>query len=338
MAKKEELMMVSLAVALVVFSVGMGIASAQAAGLKKGFYKKSCPQAEAIAQEVVWGRVAGNPELAAKFLRMFFHDCFVRGCDASVLLDSASNTAEKDAAPNLSLAGFEVIDEVKAALERACPGVVSCADIVALAARDSVSFQYKKNLWEVETGRRDGTVSSDQEALDNIPAPTSSFDILLANFSSKGLGLQDLVVLSGGHTIGVGHCNLFSSRLFNFTGKNNPGDIDPSLNPSYAKFLQGQCRRNLADLNDNTTAVPMDPGSSLSFDNHYFVNLKARQGMFTSDAALLTNARAANIVDKLQEPGVFFDHFKNSIKRMGQIGVLTGSSGQIRKKCNVVNS
>ncbi|PUZ56819.1 hypothetical protein GQ55_5G366900 [Panicum hallii var. hallii] len=329
---------VSLVLALLVFSAaGVGTASAQAPGLKKGFYKKSCPRAEDIAREVVWARVAGNRELAAKFLRMFFHDCFVRGCDASVLLDSPTNTAEKNAPPNLSLAGFDVIDEVKAALERACPGVVSCADIVALAARDSVSFQYKRNLWEVETGRRDGTVSSDQEALADIPAPTSTFDILLSNFSSKGLGLQDLVVLSGAHTIGVGNCNLFSSRLFNFTGKNNPSDIDPALNPSYARFLQGQCRRNLQDPNDNTTVVPMDPGSSLSFDNHYFVNLKAHQGMFTSDATLLTNGRAANIVDKLQDPGVFFDAFKNSIKRMGQIGMLTSANGQIRKKCNVVN-
>ena len=122
---------------------------------------------------------------------------YVQGCDASVLLDSPTNTAEKDAAPNLSLAGFDVIDEVKAALERACPGVVSCADIVALAARDSVSWQYKRSLWEVETGRRDGTVSSDQEALNDIPALSSAFDILLPNFSSKGLGLQVLVVLSG---------------------------------------------------------------------------------------------------------------------------------------------
>ena len=66
----------------------------------------------------------------------------MQGCDASILLDStAHNKAEKAAVPNLSLGGFDVIDEVKTQLEKTCPGIVSCADIVALAARDSVSFQ-----------------------------------------------------------------------------------------------------------------------------------------------------------------------------------------------------
>jgi peroxidase len=71
--------LVTVAVALLlVFSCCVHDVSAQAAGLKKGFYKKSCPQAEATAQRVVWAHVACNRELAAKFLRMFFHDCFVR--------------------------------------------------------------------------------------------------------------------------------------------------------------------------------------------------------------------------------------------------------------------
>lgn len=55
-----------------------------------------------------------------------------------MLLDSINGTAEKNADPNLTLAGFDVIDACKAAVEAICPRIVSCADIVALAARDAV--------------------------------------------------------------------------------------------------------------------------------------------------------------------------------------------------------
>jgi hypothetical protein len=62
-----------------------------------------------------------------------------QGCDASILLDSSGSiVSEKRSNPNRDSArGFEVIDEIKAALEAACPGTVSCADILALTARDS---------------------------------------------------------------------------------------------------------------------------------------------------------------------------------------------------------
>lgn len=66
--------------------------------------------------------------------------CLFQGCDASVLLDDTHDfVGEKTAAPNLnSLRGFEVINEIKSELELVCPQTVSCADILATAARDSV--------------------------------------------------------------------------------------------------------------------------------------------------------------------------------------------------------
>lgn len=64
--------------------------------------------------------------------------CHLQGCDGSILLNSTQNSqAEKDSFPNLSLRGYQIIDRAKSAVEKACPGVVSCADIVALVARDA---------------------------------------------------------------------------------------------------------------------------------------------------------------------------------------------------------
>jgi peroxidase len=110
--------------------------------LKLHFYGHACPQMEAIVGSLVAKAHAEDPRMAASLLRMHFHDCFVQGCDASVLLDADGSgrfVTEKRSNPNKdSLRGFEVIDEIKAALEHACPHTVSCADIVAVAARDSV--------------------------------------------------------------------------------------------------------------------------------------------------------------------------------------------------------
>ncbi|CAK7324875.1 unnamed protein product [Dovyalis caffra] len=311
---------------VVVFTV---VGFCQAGDLRKNFYRNSCPEAEAIVKNITERHAETNLNLPAKLLRLHFHDCFVRGCDASVLINSTANsTAEKDATPNLSLAGFDVIDEIKTELENKCPSKVSCADIVALAARDAVSLQFKKPMWEVLTGRRDGNVSLASEALAEIPTPFSNFSTLLQSFNSKRLTVHDLVVLSGAHTIGVGHCNLFSNRLYNFTGK---GDQDPNLNSTYAAFLKTKCQ----SLSDNTTTVEMDPGSSQNFDSSYFVILQQKKGLFQSDAALLTNKNSNKIVGELLNSTDFFKEFGQSMKRMGAIGVLTGSSGEIRKKCSM---
>ncbi|KAL8490536.1 hypothetical protein ACS0TY_022526 [Phlomoides rotata] len=105
-----------------------------------GFYLNTCPEAEPIIFSWVEKAVSDDPRMPASLLRLHFHDCIVNGCDASVLLDDTpSFTGEKTAAPNAkSLRGFEVIDAIKADLEYVCPQTVSCADILAVAARDSV--------------------------------------------------------------------------------------------------------------------------------------------------------------------------------------------------------
>ncbi|XP_050238896.1 peroxidase 24-like [Mercurialis annua] len=292
----------------------------------------SCPQLETISRKITWKRVASNPTLPAKLIRMQFHDCFVRGCDGSILLDSTNTSkAEKEAIPNRSLSGFDVIDEIKAEVEDKCPGLVSCADILALAARDAVSYQFRRSLWPVATGRKDGRVSLESDADRDIPSPAANFTVLLQQFQTLGLDVEDLVALSGAHTIGVGHCVIITKRLFNFTGN---GDTDPTLDKNYANFLKKQCSNPSPN---STTTVEMDPQSSLNFDTNYFVAINQNKGLFQSDAALLSNTEAAKFSGIFENPEAFFPSFAKSMVKMGSIGVLRGNQGEIRKKCNIVN-
>ncbi|KAG8080269.1 hypothetical protein GUJ93_ZPchr0007g3600 [Zizania palustris] len=307
--------------------------------LEVGHYRQSCPAAESIVRATVEGYFSRDPTVTAPLLRLHFHDCFVRGCDGSVLLNTTttSGPAEKDAMPNQSLDGFYVIDAAKAALESQCPGVVSCADILALVARDAVSLATAGNtggasLWEVQTGRRDGRVSSAAEAVANLPSSFADFAKLKEQFASKGLNVKDLAILSGAHAIGNSHCASFAKRLYNFTGN---GDADPSLDPSYAAALRARCPPQF----DNATTVEMVPGSSTSFDTDYYKLVVSRKGLFHSDQALLQDQEAGALVYFLQGSSTqdFVQRFGVSMVRMGRAGVLTGSAGEIRKNCALVN-
>ncbi|CAL9778714.1 unnamed protein product [Musa acuminata subsp. burmannicoides] len=307
--------------------------SAEEQGLSLGYYSKTCPNAEAIVFEEMAKVIKVAPSLAGPLLRMHFHDCFVRGCDGSVLLNSTKgNVAEKDAHPNLSLRGYGVIDRVKAKLEKACPGIVSCADILAFVARDAVVLS-KGPYWPVPTGRRDGFVSRANETK-QLPPPTANITTLISMFASKGLSVKDLVVLSGGHTIGISHCSFFSDRLYNFTGKATPTDIDPTLDKYYLAKLRTICKPN-----DAVTFVEMDPGSFRTFDTGYYKLVAKSRGVFHSDEALLQHPLTKAYV--LSHAGAseseFFKDFGDSMINMGNVGVLTGSAGEVRKKCSVVN-
>ncbi|XP_006354312.1 peroxidase 40 isoform X2 [Solanum tuberosum] len=300
--------------------------------LSFGLYLNSCPEAEAIIFSWVESAVSQDPRMAASLLRLHFHDCFVNGCDASVLLDDTPNfSGEKTAGPNLnSLRGFEVIDNIKADLEYACPQTVSCADILSIAARDSVVLSGGLG-WQVQMGRKDSLTASKTAANNNIPGPNSNIATLVTNFQNLGLSLQDMVTLSGAHTIGKARCATFSSRLNN----NNAGVSNSEMNLDFLQSLQQLC-----SANNNTTLANLDDMTPSTFDNHYYVNLLSGKGLLVSDQVLATgdddNTReiVQNYVD---DPSVFLEDFKNSMLKMGSLPPPTGTNGEIRVNCRVIN-
>ncbi|PUZ43425.1 hypothetical protein GQ55_8G008400 [Panicum hallii var. hallii] len=297
-------------------------ASLVSAQLTANFYDKSCPNALYTIQTAVRSAVAKENRMGASLLRLHFHDCFVNGCDGSVLLDDTPTfTGEKSAVPNNnSLRGFDVIDSIKAQIEGICPQVVSCADILAVASRDSV-VALGGPTWVVNLGRRDSMTASLDTANNDIPAPTLDLSDLTKLFSNKGLGTTDMIALSGGHTIGQARCVNFRDRIYSET------NIDTSLVTS----LKSNCPKKTGDNNIS----PLDASTPYVFDNFYYKNLLNKKGVLHSDQQLFNGGSAdSQTTTYSSNMAKFFTDFSAAMVKMSP---LTGSSGQIRKNCRKVN-
>ncbi|KAK4801599.1 hypothetical protein SAY86_022086 [Trapa natans] len=309
-------------------------------GLHVGFYSRSCPAAESIVRDAVKAAVAADLRNAAVLLRVHFHDCFVEGCDASILIDSG-DTSERLAKGHEGVGGFDIIEGAKAQLEQACPGVVSCADILALAARDAVLLS-DGPFYEVPTGRRDGLFSSVSLAGD-MPEVNDSIEQLKSKFKLKGLSDRDLVLLSGGaHTIGTTACFFMGERLYNFR---STGGSDPAINPNFLPNLTATCP-NGGDVNKR---LPLDPMTEFTFDAQIFRNIKDGFAVISSDARLYDDAGTRSVVDFYvggddigtgsgrTSSSLFGRDFAKAMVKMGQIGVKTGWEGEIRRVCKSFN-
>ncbi|XP_007019580.2 PREDICTED: peroxidase 12 [Theobroma cacao] len=311
------------------FSISEADSSAPiTSGLSWTFYKSSCPKVESIIRKQLKKVFKKDIGQAAGLLRLHFHDCFVQGCDGSVLLDgSASGPSEQDAPPNLSLraTAFEIIDDLRERVHKECGRVVSCSDILALAARDSVYLSGGPD-YDVPLGRRDGlTFATRNVTLQNLPPPTDNADAILASLATKNFDPTDVVALSGGHTIGISHCSSFTNRLY--------PTQDPNMDKTFANNLKGIC----PTANSTNTTV-LDIRSPDKFDNKYYVDLMNRQGLFTSDQDLYTDSRTRAIVTSFAvNETLFFEKFVLSMIKMGQLSVLTGKNGEVRANCSIRN-
>ncbi|KAJ6410908.1 hypothetical protein OIU84_007627 [Salix udensis] len=186
--------------------------------------------------------------------------------------------------------------------------------------------------YDVQAGRRDGKVSLIAETSD-LPGPTLNVDQLTQSFAKKGLSQEEMVTLSGAHTIGRSHCTSFSDRLYKFNGTTSQ---DPSLDATYAASLKQKCPQGSTD---SSLVVPMDTSTPTISDVSYYRDILANRGLFTSDQTLLSNtATASQVNSNSRSPLGWKRKFAAAMVKMGGIGVLTGTTGEIRANCRVINS
>ncbi|PIA60818.1 hypothetical protein AQUCO_00300387v1 [Aquilegia coerulea] len=285
-------------------------AMVSAESLRVGFYQSTCPLAELTVRRSVNRFVSRNPGIAAGLIRMHFHDCFVRGCDASVLLDSIPGSpSEKEHFANKP-------------------------DIIAFAARDS-ACQVGGINYDVPAGRRDGRVSLKDEVIQNLPPPSFNATQLEDNFAKKGLSLDEMVTLSGAHSLGISHCSSFSNRLYTF---NSTHPQDPSMDTRYAVFLKTRCPRLSSKGASRDPTMPLDIGTPNTLDNTYYKELSNHRGLLTSDQTLFDSPSTAGFVkDNILHPSTWAAKFALAMVGVGSIDVKTGTEGEIRKNCKVVN-
>ncbi|KAG2301479.1 hypothetical protein Bca52824_030130 [Brassica carinata] len=306
------------------------LASTAEPRLTTDFYSKSCPRFHDIVRDTISTKQITNPTTAAAVIRLFFHDCFPNGCDASILISStAFNTAERDSPINLSLPGdgFDAVVRAKTALELACPNTVSCSDIISAAARDLLVTVGGPH-YPVFLGRRDSRVSKASllAAGDLLPLPSSPMSKTIRQFESRGFSVREMVALSGAHSIGFSHCKEFIGRV----ARNSTG-----YNPRFAVALRRACSNY---PRDPTLSVFNDISTPNKFDNMYYQNIPKGLGLLESDHGLYSDPRTRPFVDLYaRDQDRFFKDFAKAMQKLSLYGVQTGRRGEIRRRCDAIN-
>ncbi|XP_010526272.1 PREDICTED: probable peroxidase 26 [Tarenaya hassleriana] len=297
------------------------------------YYKvhNTCDDAEAYVRHQVEKLYKNDATIAPKLLRLVYSDCFVSGCDASILLEGPDS--ERTAPQNRGLGGFIMIDKIKQVLEQRCPGVVSCADILNLATRDALHMAGAPS-YPVFTGRRDG-LKSDKRAVD-LPSPSISWNQAMSYFNSKGLNVLDMATLLGSHSIGRARCSYVVDRLYNF---NRTGKPDPAMDESLLSELRYLCPpRTEKGQTDPLVYLNPDSGSSHRFGSSFYSRLLSKKAVLGIDQQLLFNDETKEISEEFSES---FEDFRKSfalsMSRLGSIDVLTGNEGEIRRNCKRIN-
>ncbi|XP_024023203.1 peroxidase 29 [Morus notabilis] len=300
------------------------------AQLAYDYYKFSCPLAESIVKTEILKTYLTDVSAAPAFVRLLFHDCQVQACDASILLYSHESTckSEMESSRNFGVKRLEVINHIKSILEITCPGQVSCADIIALAAKESVFITGGPKI-KIPFGRKDSvTCSSSQLADTKLPAAGIAVDELLRISKSFGMNLEESVAIIGAHTLGIGHCINIVDRLYN-------EKLSNQMNWSFKALLRLTCPTKVPLT--NLTFVPND-STSLAFDNQYYKDILMGKGSFGIDASISRDPRTKPVVRRFAADQSYFFHvFSSAFVKLSSTRVLTDKEGEVRRQCYRIN-
>ncbi|OMO50792.1 Plant peroxidase [Corchorus olitorius] len=155
---------------------------------------------------------------------------------------------------------------------------------------------------------------------------------IISLFSEKGFSVEEMVALTGAHTIGFSHCKEFADRIFNYS---KTSEVDPTLNPVYAQGLRKLCENYTKSPEMSAFNDVFTPGK---FDNMYFKNLQRGLGLLMSDQAMMTDNNTRPFVDLFAaNQTAFFDAFARSIEKLSVYKVKGGKYGEVRRKCDQFN-
>ncbi|KAI5011824.1 hypothetical protein ZWY2020_015063 [Hordeum vulgare] len=240
-------------------------------------------------------------------LRLYFHDCFPQGCDASILLNT-TDARETALGPNLTIQprAMQLIESIRARAHAVCGPFVSCADITLLATRDIIVIS--GGPWF------------------NVPQATSTAwpPRRRARCSTSGAGhgqrghARDLLRhqgprrrrrprgASGAHTIGRSQCGSFVDR-------------SKRADDTFSRKLAANCSKH-PDRLQNLDVITPD-----LFDNGNFKALGSTR-VFTSDMALVKNKTTAPIVKRFAESKeAFFGQFARSMEKLARVPKPAGN-------------
>ncbi|XP_021858063.1 peroxidase 44-like [Spinacia oleracea] len=229
----------------------------------------------------------------------------------------------------ISVRGYQVIDTLKDIAEAQCPGVVSCADIIAIATKQVIKMGGGPD-YPVQTGRNDGLVSRAEDV--NLPSPFLTVSESIAAFSAKKFTPEEMVLLLGcGHTVGISHCEFFQDTLYQGNTQ-----FDPMMDPILRKQLQPTCPK---DSNSNNIAfLHQNPKSSNILDNSFFVQILNQRGILPIDQALARDPQTIGFVQQFAQSGSLFNtKLASAMLKLQALDVLTGNQGQVRRTCSRFN-